>query len=88
MSCSTRKKPETIAETALVSAVLWGSIWGLSGAVLSVPLLGVTKLLLDAADYPMAKQALHVIRCAGPTGHPHGKDPLICYMIPAIPFCS
>jgi hypothetical protein len=27
-----------------------------------VPLLGVTKLLLDAADYPLAKQALNLIR--------------------------
>ena len=33
-----------------------------SGAILSVPLLGVTKLLLDEADHPLAKVVLHVIR--------------------------
>ena len=43
------------AISVIASLVLWGSIWGIQGAILSVPLLGVTKLLLDAADHPLAK---------------------------------
>ena len=50
------------ALSVLCALVLWSSIWGVYGAILSVPLLGVTKLLLDAADFPMAKQCLNVIR--------------------------
>jgi predicted PurR-regulated permease PerM len=50
------------ALSVLCALVLWSAIWGLSGAILSVPLLGVTKLLLAEADYPLAKQALNVIR--------------------------
>lgn len=34
----------------------------MSGAILSVPLLGVMKILLDAADFPLAKMLLVVIR--------------------------
>jgi hypothetical protein len=50
------------AISVLCALVLWSAIWGISGAILSVPLLGVTKLLLAQADYPLAKQALNVIR--------------------------
>ena len=50
------------AISVLGALVLWGSVWGVQGAILSVPLLAVTKLLLDAADYPLAKQALNLIR--------------------------
>ena len=32
------------------------------GAILSVPLLGVMKILLDASDFPLAKMLLVVIR--------------------------
>ena len=38
------------------------AIWGMCGAILSVPLLGVMKVLLDEADYPLAKQMLTLIR--------------------------
>ena len=72
------------ALSVLAALVLWSSIWGLYGAILSVPLLGVVraasplhlptvvdrkhradtqfKILLDATDYPLAKQILNVIR--------------------------
>eukprot|EP01052_Picozoa_sp_SAG31_P029734 SAG31_NODE_2980_length_4829_cov_3.156237_5_plen_192_part_00 len=56
------KSMNLTAISVLAALVLWGSIWGIQGAVLSVPLLAVQKILLDAADYPMAKQALNVIR--------------------------
>jgi hypothetical protein len=44
------------ALSVFIGLVLWGSIWGICGAILSVPLLGATKVLLDDADYPLAKQ--------------------------------
>ena len=43
---------------------MWGSIWGLPGAVLSVPLLTITKILLSHANHPLATYALMLIRCA------------------------
>jgi hypothetical protein len=40
------KIPFFAAISVLVSLVLWGSIWGLQGAVLSVPLLAAMKVAL------------------------------------------
>jgi predicted PurR-regulated permease PerM len=48
--------------SVLATLVIWYSLWGIYGAILSVPLLGVFKLLMDAADFPLAKMVLHVIR--------------------------
>jgi hypothetical protein len=48
--------------SVLVGLVMWTAVWGLCGAILSVPMLGVMKIMLDAADYPMAKHLLSVIR--------------------------
>ena len=42
--------------------VLWGSIWGLPGAVLSVPLLGAQKILCVYCNHPFAKYCLILIR--------------------------
>ena len=42
--------------------MLWSSIWGLCGAILSVPLLGAMKIMLDEIDHPMAKIFLATIR--------------------------
>ena len=50
------------AISVLIALVLWAFVWGICGAVLSVPLLGVMKILLDAADFPMAKGILRIIR--------------------------
>jgi hypothetical protein len=50
------------AISVFLALVFWGSLWGLPGAILSVPLLGAMKILLDAADYPLAKQILYIIK--------------------------
>ena len=42
--------------------VIWGSVWGIPGAVLSVPLLAIQKILLSHANHPMATYALMMIR--------------------------
>lgn len=42
--------------------VLWGSIWGLPGAVLSVPMLGAQKILCVYCNHPFAKYCLILIR--------------------------
>merc|ERR1711968_301116 len=39
----------------LTALVIWGSLWGLMGAILSVPLLGIQKILLQHTNHPMAK---------------------------------
>ena len=46
----------------LAALAIWGSIWGLIGAVLSVPLLAVQKICLMHANHPLAKSFLMCIR--------------------------
>lgn len=51
----------TIA-SVLFSLFFWTLMWGVSGAILSVPFLSLTKILLVEADYPWAKQMVNWIR--------------------------
>ena len=37
-------------------------MWGLPGAVLSVPLLAIGRVVLQRTDHPLAKRLLHIIR--------------------------
>ena len=46
----------------LMALVLWSALWGLMGAILSVPLLGIQKICLTHANHPMAKYFLTLIR--------------------------
>lgn len=41
---------------------MWGSIWGLPGAVLSVPMLGIQKISMAYTNHPYAKYCLMMIR--------------------------
>jgi AI-2 transport protein TqsA len=56
------KSLNVTAISVLVALVLWGSIWGIQGAVLSVPLLAALKVALEEADHPMCKMILRVVR--------------------------
>jgi predicted PurR-regulated permease PerM len=46
----------------LLGLVFFSFMWGLPGAVLSVPLLGAIKITLHHTDHPMAKYFLVLIR--------------------------
>merc|ERR1719272_2852394 len=46
----------------LSALVLWSSIWGLLGAILSVPMLGIQKITMAHANHPLAKTVLSMIR--------------------------
>ena len=46
----------------LGALVMWGSIWGLPGAVLSVPMLGIQKIVMVYTNHPFAKLCLMLIR--------------------------
>jgi hypothetical protein len=46
----------------LAALVIWGSVWGIIGAILSVPMLTIQKILLTKANHPLAKHALGMIR--------------------------
>jgi predicted PurR-regulated permease PerM len=46
----------------LAALVAWSSVWGLLGAILSVPLLGIQKICLSHANHPLAKTVLAMIR--------------------------
>lgn len=46
----------------LMALVLWSALWGIMGAILSVPLLGIQKICLTHANHPMARYFLTLIR--------------------------
>jgi predicted PurR-regulated permease PerM len=50
------------AISVLLSLVFCSYLWGLKGAVLSVPLLGVWKIVASSIDHPIAKGSLKLIR--------------------------
>jgi len=50
----------------LGALVIWMSIWGIVGGVLSVPLLSIQKICLSHANHPLAKVCLLMIK-ADPT---------------------
>jgi len=48
--------------SVLLSLVFWGLVWGLPGAVLSVPFLGIMKILLSHSDHVFAVGLVSCIR--------------------------
>ena len=46
----------------LMALIFYGAVWGLSGAVISVPLLGAAKIVLHHTDHPMAQYTLMMLR--------------------------
>jgi len=50
------------AISILSALIIWSAIWGIMGAILSVPLLGIQKILLMHANHPLAKYCLMLIR--------------------------
>lgn len=57
------------AISVLLALVAFAFLWGLAGAVISVPMLGALKIILHHTDHPIAKSTLRVIR----------EDPLVDY---------
>lgn len=41
----------------LLSVLLWGSVWGLTGMVLAVPLTAVLRIHLESLEHPLARWA-------------------------------
>lgn len=50
------------AIAVLLALVLFGFVWGLPGAVLSVPILGIIKIVCHHIDHPLAKYFLKTVR--------------------------
>jgi predicted PurR-regulated permease PerM len=50
------------AIAVLLGLVVFAVLWGIPGAVLSVPLLGAIKIVLHHTDHPIAKYFLKLIR--------------------------
>jgi predicted PurR-regulated permease PerM len=46
----------------LSALVMWSSVWGLPGAILSVPMLGIQKISMGYINHPFAKYMLMIIR--------------------------
>jgi AI-2 transport protein TqsA len=47
--------------SVLVALVFWSALWGIAGAVLSVPILVVAKICLEKVDHPIAQYMLKCI---------------------------
>merc|ERR1712072_1254237 len=52
----------TTAIAVLLALVLFGFVWGLAGAVLSVPILGIIKIICHHTGHPLAKYFLITVR--------------------------
>jgi len=50
------------AISILIALVFFSAVWGLYGAVLSVPILGAVKIVLHHTDHPMAKGIITLMR--------------------------
>ena len=50
------------AISTLNGLVLFSAVWGLPGAVLSVPLFGIMKIVAHHTDHPQAKVFLSIVR--------------------------
>eukprot|EP01051_Picozoa_sp_SAG22_P004067 SAG22_NODE_210_length_15092_cov_81.740946_2_plen_526_part_00 len=50
------------ALSILMALIFYGAVWGLSGAVISVPLLGAAKIVMHHTDHPMAQYSLMLLR--------------------------
>jgi predicted PurR-regulated permease PerM len=46
----------------LSALVMWSSVWGLPGAILSVPMLGIQKITCNYINHPFAQYVLMLIR--------------------------
>ena len=46
----------------LSALVMWSSVWGLPGAILSVPMLGIQKIACNYINHPFAQYTLMLIR--------------------------
>ena len=44
------------------AAIFFSAMLGLSGAIVAVPLLAVTRIILHRTDHPLAKRAVSIIR--------------------------
>eukprot|EP01052_Picozoa_sp_SAG31_P003062 SAG31_NODE_114_length_24318_cov_16.787481_8_plen_581_part_00 len=60
--------------SVLLSLVFCSYLWGLYGAVLSVPLLGIWKIVAHNVDHPMAKGMLKLIRADAEVDKQGDKD--------------
>lgn len=56
------KSMNMTAIAVLLSLVLFGFVWGLPGAVLSVPILGIIKIVCHHTDHPLANYFLITVR--------------------------
>jgi len=72
--------------TIVVALTFWGSVWGISGAVLSVPITSVIRLWLEELDHPYAK-AVYTLFNAGTSWSAHGGA-TTCPMVSVTSTCD
>ena len=55
--------------TILLSVMLWGSLWGVTGMVLAVPLTAVLRIHLAALEHPLPRYVADIL-----SGHSHSHS--------------
>lgn len=57
----------------LLAVMVWGSIWGVTGMVLAVPMTAVGRLYMEGLDHPLPNYVAALL--AGRTGSDSDDDP-------------
>ena len=58
--------------SVLLAIMLFGSVWGVTGMVMAVPMTAVLRIHLEAIDHPLPRYAAEVL--AGKSHH-HATTP-------------
>ncbi|CAN0557898.1 unnamed protein product, partial [Ectocarpus sp. 8 AP-2014] len=45
----------------LLSLAFWGSLWGIPGMILAVPMVVITRIVCDHLDHPYAKTLMRLL---------------------------
>jgi predicted PurR-regulated permease PerM len=53
----------------LMSILVWGSVWGLTGMVLAVPLTAVIRIYLEGINHPLPRYAASLLSGNSPAHH-------------------
>ena len=65
----------SLQPVALMLAILmWGSIWGVTGMILAVPITAVMRIYLEHLDHPLPKYIAKILAGKG-SGHGHKPEP-------------
>ena len=63
--------------SVLLAIMLFGSVWGVTGMVMAVPLTAVLRIYLSAIDHPLPRYCAHVLAGTRPTREEMQRSELV-----------